>query len=48
VVAEGRLERYRKVIKTTANLSGEEDNMSFLEDFIGLVSSNLSRSDFQL
>jgi len=46
VVAEGRLKRYRKVIKTTANLSGEEDNMSFLEDFIGLISSNLSRIVF--
>jgi len=46
VVVDGRIEEYRKVIKTTANLSGEEDNMSFLEDFIGWISSNLGRIVF--
>ncbi|MDH5483235.1 MAG: mechanosensitive ion channel family protein [Candidatus Bathyarchaeota archaeon] len=46
MVVDGRIEEYRKVIKTTANLSGEEDNMSFLEDFIGWISSNLGRIVF--
>jgi len=46
VVVEGRLEEYRKVIKRIANLSDEEDNMSFLEDFIGWISSNLGRVVF--
>ena len=37
----------RRVITTTVSLSDEEDeNMSFLEDFIGLISSNLSRIVF--
>jgi len=46
VVVEGRLEEYRKVIKTITNLSDEDDNMSFLEDFIGSISSNLDRIVF--
>jgi hypothetical protein len=46
VVVEGRIEEYRKVIKTITNLSGEEDNMSFLEDFIGWISPNLGRIVF--
>jgi len=46
VVVEGRLEEYRKIITTTANLSDEEDNMSILEDFIGWISSNLGRIVF--
>jgi hypothetical protein len=46
VVVEDRLEEYRKVIKTITNLSDEEDNMSFLEDFIGWISSNLDRIVF--
>ncbi len=46
MVIEGRLEEHRKVIKTTANLSNEEENMTFLEDFIGWISSNLGRIVF--
>ena len=46
MVVEGRLEEDRKVIKTTADLSDEEDNMSFLEDFIGWITSNLGRIVF--
>ena len=46
MVVEGRIEEYRKVIKTTANLSDEEDSMSFLEDFIVWISSNLGRIVF--
>ncbi len=47
MIAEGRLEESRKVITTTANVADEEDeNMSFLEDFIGWISSNLSRIVF--
>jgi small conductance mechanosensitive channel len=46
VVIEDIIEKYRKVIKTPANLSDEEDNMSFLEDLIGWISSNLGRIAF--
>ncbi|MGD8544887.1 MAG: mechanosensitive ion channel, partial [Candidatus Bathyarchaeota archaeon] len=34
------------ILKTTVNLSDEEDDMSFLEDFIGWVSLNLDRIVF--
>lgn len=46
MLVEGRLEEYRKVIITTANLSDVEDNMSFSEDLIGWISSNSGRIAF--
>ncbi len=46
MVVEGRLEEHRTVIKTTADLSEEEDNMSLLEDFVAWISSNLTRIVF--